>query len=283
MSQETEKQERGRLQHAAEHERPNKRNSVLFYLVILFAAAFVLLLFTFLMERRQYQLLNQQNEAQIDDSQQSVTAVQSLSSLYEENAALKEEQQALEEENQRLTGSRQEQMAHCDEISQTIQEIRMGELSAQKDRDTLLAAVAGLEERKRDSAGAVERLRGEIAAYGEKLAQLERDRQAALARSQQLRDQAQAQRQSLEGISQKRAQLEQEAVKLREQERETTAQRENVGRELARLQERSDSCKRSTTRSSPSCGRSTSSPAGRRRSRPSPSRICPPPSAASPS
>ena len=50
-----------------------------------------------------------------------------------------------QEENQRLTGSRQEQMAHCDEISQTIQEIRMGELSAQKDRDTLLAAVAGLE------------------------------------------------------------------------------------------------------------------------------------------
>ena len=146
-----------------------------------------------------------------------------------------------QEENQRLTGSRQEQMAHCDEISQTIQEIRMGELSAQKDRDTLLAAVAGLEERKRDSAGAVERLRGEIAAYGEKLAQLERDRQAALARSQQLKDQAQAQRQSLEGISQKRAQLEQEAVKLRERERETTAQRENVGRELARLQERSDS------------------------------------------
>ena len=117
-------------------------------------------------------------------------------------ARLEEQVRQSQEENQRLTGSRQEQMAHCDEISQTIQEIRMGELSAQKDRDTLLAAVAGLEERKRDSAGAVERLRGEIAAYGEKLAQLERDRQAALARSRQLKDQAQAQRQSLEGISQ---------------------------------------------------------------------------------
>ena len=88
-------------------------------------------------------------------------------------ARLEEQVRQSQEENQRLTGSRQEQMAHCDEISQTIQEIRMGELSAQKDRDTLLAAVAGLEERKRDSAGAVERLRGEIAAYGEKLAQLE--------------------------------------------------------------------------------------------------------------
>ena len=75
-------------------------------------------------------------------------------------AQLEEQVRQSQEENQRLTGSRQEQMAHCDEISQTIQEIRMGELSAQKDRDTLLAAVAGLEERKRDSAGAVERLRG---------------------------------------------------------------------------------------------------------------------------
>ena len=72
MSQETEKQERGRLQHAAEHERPNKRNSVLFYLVILFAAAFVLLLMSFLMQQRA-------NQAALDDLQQtSDSTVQSL-------------------------------------------------------------------------------------------------------------------------------------------------------------------------------------------------------------
>lgn len=79
-----------------------RQKSVFQYIAILFGAAFVLLLFTFVMERRQYQLLQEQNEAQIDDLQQSVNAVQSLNSLYEENAALKEKTQDLEEENQDL-------------------------------------------------------------------------------------------------------------------------------------------------------------------------------------
>ena len=48
-----------------------------------------------------------------------------------------------ETESQRLSGIREEQMSHCDEISQTIQEIRLGEFSAQKDWDALAAAVAG--------------------------------------------------------------------------------------------------------------------------------------------
>ena len=79
-----------------------RQKSVFQYIAILFGAAFVLLLFTFVMERRQYQMLQEQNEAQIDDLQQSVNAVQSLNSLYEENAALKEKTQELEEENQDL-------------------------------------------------------------------------------------------------------------------------------------------------------------------------------------
>lgn len=145
-----------------------------------------------------------------------------------------------ETESQRLLGIREEQMSHCDEISQTIQEIRMGEFSAQKDRDALAAAVAGLEERKRDSAGAVERLQGEIAALQEKNAQLEQQRQETLENAQRLKGQAQAKRESLEAIAQKRQALEQESQKLREREREAISQRENVGRELSRLQERSD-------------------------------------------
>lgn len=79
-----------------------RQKSVFQYIAILFGAAFVLLLFTFVMERRQHQLLLEQNEAQIDDLQQSVTAVQSLNSLYEENAALKEKNQDLENRNQTL-------------------------------------------------------------------------------------------------------------------------------------------------------------------------------------
>lgn len=90
MSQETEKQERGRLQHAAEHERPNKRNSVLFYLVILFAAAFVLLLMSFLMQQRA-------NQAALDDLQQtSDSTVQSLENMLQENKSLKEQNAELQ-------------------------------------------------------------------------------------------------------------------------------------------------------------------------------------------
>ena len=145
-----------------------------------------------------------------------------------------------ETESQRLSGIREEQMSHCDEISQTIQEIRLGEFSAQKDWDALAAAVAGLEERKRDSAGAVLRLRQEMDALWEKNTQLEQQRQAALVRAQEQRGQAETKRQSLQSIAQQRSGLEQEAQSLREREREVTAQRENVGRELARLQERSE-------------------------------------------
>ena len=79
-----------------------RQQSVFQYIAILFGAAFLLLLLTFVMERRQYQQLQEQNEAQIDDLQQSVTAVQSLNSLSEENAALKEQNQDLEEQNQAL-------------------------------------------------------------------------------------------------------------------------------------------------------------------------------------
>lgn len=93
-----------------------RQKSVFQYIAILFGAAFVLLLFTFVMERRQYQLLQEQNEAQIDDLQQSVTAVQSLNSLYEENAALKEKTQELEEENQDL----QEQV---DQLEQQVSDL----------------------------------------------------------------------------------------------------------------------------------------------------------------
>ena len=68
------------------------QNSVMRYLTILFAAAFVLLLFTFAMERRQYEALQAQRQEQIDDLQeQSLTAGQSLSNLYEENIQMKDE------------------------------------------------------------------------------------------------------------------------------------------------------------------------------------------------
>ena len=66
------------------------------YLVILFLAAFCLLLVTLAMERRQHQVLQEQSQEQIHNLQQNISAVQSLQNLYDENAALKEQLHQME-------------------------------------------------------------------------------------------------------------------------------------------------------------------------------------------
>lgn len=65
-----------------------RQRSVLRYIAVLFCAAFVLLLFTFIMERRQYQRLQEENQ---DNKQQSVSATQTLNGILEENKQLKEQ------------------------------------------------------------------------------------------------------------------------------------------------------------------------------------------------
>lgn len=87
----SEKQERGRLQHAAEHEKPNKRNPVLFYLMILFAAAFLLLLMSFMMQRR----ANQEAISNLQETSNSAT--QSLQNTIQQNEALSKQVEDLEQ------------------------------------------------------------------------------------------------------------------------------------------------------------------------------------------
>ena len=74
-----------------------RQRSVFQYIAILFAAAFVLLLLNYVMDRRQYELIQDQNQAQINDLLQSATAVQSLQNLNDENAALKDQVKDLQE------------------------------------------------------------------------------------------------------------------------------------------------------------------------------------------
>lgn len=75
-----------------------RKNSVFQYLSVLFGAAFLLLLLTFAMERRQNALLLEQNAQEIDNLQnQSVSAVQSLENLYAQNDALREKVAQLEQ------------------------------------------------------------------------------------------------------------------------------------------------------------------------------------------
>ena len=88
---ESENQERGHLQHAAEHEKPQKRNPVLLYLTILFAAAFLLLLMSLLMQRRANQ------EALNNLQQTSSSATQTLENTIRQNEALTKQVEDLEQ------------------------------------------------------------------------------------------------------------------------------------------------------------------------------------------
>ncbi|MCI8303242.1 MAG: hypothetical protein HFF52_01290 [Lawsonibacter sp.] len=69
-----------------------RQRSVFQYITILFAAALVLLLYTFMMERRQFEQKQQEDQANISDlKQESVSAVQRLKALIAENEQLKEQ------------------------------------------------------------------------------------------------------------------------------------------------------------------------------------------------
>ncbi len=155
-------------------------------------------------------------------------------------AQLEEQERRAQEESGKLSGAREEQLARCEDISQTIQEIRMGEIAAQKDRDALAASLESLEERRRDAQGARDRLREERESLEEKSRQLEEEAQTCQGQADGFRASAAAQRRELEAVAARRAQLEQAAAGLRGEEREAVSRRENAARELSRLQERSE-------------------------------------------
>ncbi len=127
MSKFTERRPEDSLQHAAEHEKPSKRNPVLFYLMILFAAAFLLLLMSFFMQHRSNQ------EALNNLQETSNSAVESLENKLKENDQLKEQVAQLEEENQQLT----DQLEAYEDQSQQEQSEQAAILQALADLNTL--------------------------------------------------------------------------------------------------------------------------------------------------
>lgn len=84
------------LQHQAEHTHPGPRMSVVGYLLILFAVAFLLLLLAYFQQRRA------NAEAESHALAESASAVQSIQNLMEEKERLTSENTELETENQRL-------------------------------------------------------------------------------------------------------------------------------------------------------------------------------------
>ena len=85
-------QDKHSLQHEAEHAKPRKKVSVVGYLAILFAVAFLLLLLSYFMQQRA------NTDAMDDLKQTSVSAYQSLENLITERDALQAQVDDLEEE-----------------------------------------------------------------------------------------------------------------------------------------------------------------------------------------
>ena len=91
-----------------EHSHKHRQKSVFQYITILFAAAFVLLLYTFMMERRQNDILQQQSNDKLNQLQQQSVAVQSLDNLYQENEYLKQSMDHLETQISNLEQEKQQ-------------------------------------------------------------------------------------------------------------------------------------------------------------------------------
>lgn len=86
-------EEKHSLQRKADRAKPGSTRSVLSYMTILFAAAFILLLMAYFMQQRS-------SEATIDGLKDSVSAIQNAQEVYEENAKLKSQLNDLEEDLQ---------------------------------------------------------------------------------------------------------------------------------------------------------------------------------------
>ena len=85
-------EEKHDLQRQADRTKLNHKRSLTSYLVVLFAAALVLLLFAYLTQQRSA------SEEALSGIQQSISAMQSAQDLYEENSTLKDEIDALGEQ-----------------------------------------------------------------------------------------------------------------------------------------------------------------------------------------
>lgn len=101
------REDRHRLQREADQSRPKKKVSVVGYLAILFAAAFLLLLLSYFMQQRN-------NAEAISGLKDSVNSFQSVETLIDTNKRLQEENGDLSDQvdelDQRITALEQEQV-----------------------------------------------------------------------------------------------------------------------------------------------------------------------------
>ena len=100
------------------------RQSVFQYIAVLFAADFVLLLFTLLMERRQHEQQQEENQEQITNLQNSVSGLQSLKGLLEENETLKARVAGLEAGLEERTAELEQEQSRLQAVLDSESEAR---------------------------------------------------------------------------------------------------------------------------------------------------------------
>ena len=122
MSHRPDAEEAAHLQYETEHTDPGRGKSVVPYMVILIAAAFVLLLFAFLMQQR--------TAASVEGLNQSANSFRTIDQLVEDNRALHEEVSRLQKE---LDQAEEDNEALTDQIAQL-----QAELEEAKDQKTAL-------------------------------------------------------------------------------------------------------------------------------------------------
>ncbi len=99
-----------------------RQKSAFKYIAVLFAAAFLLMLYTYLMERRQHEILQRENQEQINTLQQSASAAQSIQQLMDDNKSLREQVKELEEQAAALSKELDNAKRDYSELSDSYEE-----------------------------------------------------------------------------------------------------------------------------------------------------------------
>lgn len=116
MSRRIDKEEAAHLQYETEHTEPPKSRSVIVYMAILVAAAFLLLLLAYFMQVR--------TASTVEGLHQSVNSFQTIDQLVEDNRTLQEEVDRLKAEQAEL----EDKLAEC-EAEQADAEAQRSKLS----------------------------------------------------------------------------------------------------------------------------------------------------------
>lgn len=110
----------GNIQHQAEHAQSHRHPPILGYLVILFAVAFLLLLIAYFQQQRI-------NSETTDALKQSVSAVDSIQKLMDENKSLQAENESLSEREEQLKAQLEEALDSVETLTATVSNLKQAQ------------------------------------------------------------------------------------------------------------------------------------------------------------